>query len=292
MKGSWLVILLATITAILGGMAAGIGFFSNRAAAPFTITTLRGQEVQVYGEGLYRYDSLFFGAGYKGQDAVALFLGIPALIISILLYQRGSLVGHLLLTGLLGYFLYLYSSVALGVAYNQIFILYIGAFGAALFAFIVCFNAAILRLNAIGDLGGIPTKALSIFMFVAGGITLFAWGAPVIQSLIGGISPARMAHYTTMVTYVIDLAVITPATFICAALLLKNYPLGVIVGVPLLTVLILLTPQIILSTIFQYRAGVAFKTAEIIGPIAGFVLLGGASLYFLVRILRDIPKIA
>jgi hypothetical protein len=290
MKGSWLIILLASLTALLGGMAAGIGFFTNRPSNPYTITTLRGEEVEIYGEGIYAYDSLFFAAGYKGQDAVALFLGVPALIVALLLYQRGSLVGHLLLTGLLGYFLYVYSSVALGVAYNSIFILYIGAFASALFAFIISFNAMLLRLNAIGQFGKMPTRSLFIFMLIAGGITLFAWGAPIIQAMREGVSPARMAHYTTMVTYVIDLAVITPSTFIASYLLYKNQPSGIVLAVPLLTLLLLLTPQIIFSTIFQYRAGVAFETAEIVGPVVGFIILGSASLYFLIRIFSNIPK--
>jgi len=41
-----------------------------------------------------------------------------------ILYQRGSMGGQLLLTGTLGYFLYLYASMALGAAYNRLFVVY------------------------------------------------------------------------------------------------------------------------------------------------------------------------
>jgi hypothetical protein len=84
--------------------------------SPFTFTTLRGETTQIYGQGLYRYDTIFTGAGFKGQDIIMLILGIPLLVLSIRFYQRGSLRGGVLLMGVLGYVLYVYASMALGAA--------------------------------------------------------------------------------------------------------------------------------------------------------------------------------
>ncbi len=291
MKTSWLIVLLASLTAILGGIAAGVGFFMNKPGSPRAFLTLRGQEVQLYGEGLYQFDTLFFGAGYKGQDAVALFLGVPLLIVSILVYQRGSLAGHLLLTGLLGYFLYLYSSMALGAAYNPLFLVYVAAFSLSLFGFILSFNAAALRLAALQVIDVVPARGLAIFMLAAGAVTLFVWGAPLVSALIQGVPPARMDSYTTMVTYALDLAVITPATFICAALLWRENSIGVVVAAPLLTLIILLAPQIILSTLFQHQAGIPFSVGEMVGPIAGFVVLGVAATWLFARLLQAVSQL-
>jgi hypothetical protein len=291
MKASWIVVLLATMVALLGGIAAGIGFFRNKAAVPRSFQTIRGDKVSLYGAGLYRFDSLFFGAGYKGQDAVVLFLGVPLLIITILLYQRGSLVGHLLLIGLLGYFIYVYASMAFGAAYNPLFLLYTAVFGFSLFGFIIVFNSAVLKLAAFDDLSSLPGSGLIIFMFVSGAITLFVWGAPLIEAFVSGSAPARMDSYTTMVTYAFDLAIITPATIICGFMILRGNALGYILAMPLLTLIVLLAPQIILSTIFQYRAGVPFSAGEMIGPMAGFVVLGAVGLWFLIRLLRSIPNL-
>lgn len=291
MKASWIVVLLATLTALLGGIAAGIGFFRNRTASPRSFTTLRGDEIEVYGSGLYRYDTLFFGAGYKGQDAVVLFLGVPLLIVAILLYQRGSLAGHLSLVGLLGYFIYIYASMAFGAAYNPLFLLYTVVLSISLFGFIVAFNSAVLKLSALDDLSSLPGRGLIIFMFISGAITLFVWGAPLIEALVTGSTPARMDSYTTMVTYALDLAIITPATIICGFMILRGNALGFVVAMPLLTLIILLAPQIILSTIFQYRAGVPFSTGEMIGPVAGFVILGAVGLWLLTNLLRNISNL-
>jgi len=288
MKTSWLIVLLASLTALLGGIAAGVGFFMNKPSESRAFLTLRGQEVEIYGKGLYQFDTLFFGAGYKGQDAVALFLGVPLLVASILIYQRGSLTGHLMLTGLLGYFLYLYSSMALGAAYNPIFLVYVAAFAVSLFGFVLSFNSAVLRTAALEGLSVVPARGLAIFMLFAGGVTLFVWGAPLVTALIQGVPPARMDSYTTMVTYALDLAVITPATFICASLLLRENPIGVILAAPLLTLIILLAPQIALSTFFQQRAGVPLSMGEMVGPVAGFVVLGLAAGWLLIRMLQGV----
>jgi hypothetical protein len=292
MKVSSIVIVLSSLVALLAAIAAATGLSLKGGGGPFLFTTLRGQTAQIFGQGLYEYDTLFIGAGFKGQDAVALFLGVPLLVISIVLYQRGSVSGQLLLTGTLGYFLYLYASMALGASYNRLFLFYIAIFSASLFAFIQVFSAVNLDLVASQIPAGLPRRGLAIFMFAAGLVTLVVWGSPLVVALIKGGPPDRMDSYTTMVTYALDLAIITPATFLCAVLVLRGDPLGVVIAAPLLTLIVLLAPQIILSTIFQKSAGVPFTMGEMIGPVAGFVVLGLIAAWLLVAILRGLSKIA
>ena len=286
-----IVILLSSLIALLTVVATAMGLFSKGGGTPFAFSTLRGQTTQIFGQGLYRYDTVFFGAGFKGQDATALFLGVPWLVISIFLYQRGTGVGHLLLTGILGYFLYLYASMALGAAYNRLFLVYILIFSASLFAFILAFSSVDLDGIVNQIRAGLPRQGLAIFMFLAGFITLVVWGGPLISALITGSTPEKMDSYTTMVTYALDLAVITPATFLCSVLVLQGNPLGSVIASPLLTLIILLTPQIILSTIFQKAAGVPFTTGEMIGPVAGFVVLGFFAAWLLVKILKGLTEL-
>jgi len=287
MKPSTLVTLLASLVALSAAVAAGTGLFSQQEGEPFSFTTLRGQTAQVYGRGLYRYDTRFFAAGFRGQDAVALFIGVPLLVIAIVLYQRGSVSGQLLLTGALGYFFYLYASMALGAAYNKLSLLYILIFSASLFAFIRVFSAIDLDAVAAQIPAGLPRRGLGIFMLVAGGVTLVVWGAPMVTALLKGGPPDRMDSYTTMVTYALDLVIITPAALLCGVLVLQGEPLGYVIAVPLLTLVVLLAPQIILSTLFQKSAGVPFTTGEMVGPVAGFVVLGAIAAWLLVDILKS-----
>jgi hypothetical protein len=291
MKVSMFVIVLSLVVAVFSAAAAGAGLFIKDGGKPYPFTTLRGQTVQVWGQGLYRFDSVFFSAGFKGQDAVALFLGVPLLFLAIFLYQRGSLSGHLLLVGVLGYFLYLYASMALGAQYNRMFLVYILIFSASLFAIIQAFSSVDKQLIANKIPAGLPVNSLAIFMFMAGAITLFVWGAPIVSALLKGSTLDRMDHYTTMVTYALDLAIITPATILCGYLVLRGDPLGYVIASPLLTLIVILAPQIILSTVFQKAAGVPFTPGEMIGPISGFVILGFVALWLLIRILQVVSKV-
>jgi len=287
-KSSIAINILTLVVAVSAAFAAAVGLFWRDGGSLFSFSTLRDQTVQIFGRGIYRYDTLFFGAGFKVQDAVVLFIGVPLLIIALLRSQHGSAIGQLLLLGLLGYFLYVYASMALGASYNRLFLLYIIILSASLFAFIQAFSNVDLDMIAAHIPQGLPIRGLAIFMFVAGLVTLFVWGGPLATALVKGTPPERMDSYTTMVTYALDLAVITPATFLCAVLVLRGEPLGYAIAVPLLTLIILLAPQIILSTVFQRSAGVPFTTGEMVGPVAGFVILGLLASWLLVSILRAI----
>ena len=77
MKTSKAVVWLSVLIAVLALVAASIGLFWRDEGSPFSFTTLRGQTVWMYGRGLYRHDTLFIGAGNKGQDTVTLALGLP-----------------------------------------------------------------------------------------------------------------------------------------------------------------------------------------------------------------------
>ena len=77
MKTSNIVIWLSLLIAGLALIAATVGVFWQTDGNSFSFTTLRGQTVQIYGRGLYRYDTVFTGAGFRGTDVVTLLLGIP-----------------------------------------------------------------------------------------------------------------------------------------------------------------------------------------------------------------------
>lgn len=291
MQVSNLTLLLSSLVGVFSAVAAGIGLFVRGEGEPFTFTTLRGQEAKIYGRGLYRYDSLFIGAGYKGQDTVVLAGGVPLLALSVVLYERGTLIGQLMLTGVLGYFLYIYASMALGAAYNRLFLLYTMIFSLGLYTFLQLFSSVNTDAIAAAIPAGLPREALAAFMIVAGAVTLVVWGGPMVAALLKDGPPDRLDSYTTIVTYALDLAVITPATFLCAIQVLGDEPLGYVIAAPLLTIIILLAPQILLSTLFQRSAGVPFTRGEMIGPVAGFLVLGLIAVWIFVQIISGVSRV-
>jgi hypothetical protein len=283
------VVWLSAAIIVLVIIATSLGLFWQTANVPSSFISLRGQTVDIYGQGLYRYDTVFSAAGYKGTDLVVLCLSIPFLIVLTFLYKRGSLRAGLLLTGLLTYILYVYASLALGAAFNELFLVYTAIFGASFFALILIIksvNWSVLQLQTIKSL---PRRFPAILLFVCGLVTIFVWITPIITSLVSSKPPDRLDSYTTLMTFALDLAIITPSTFIAGSLIFKRTPFGYIMAFALFGVIIMLAPGIIASTISQIRSGISFTPGEVIGPTAGFVILGLLAIWVIVTILRCLP---
>lgn len=278
---SWLIVVLALV-------AVGAAFLWPNDGAPFTVTSLRGQEVQIYGRGLYRFDTLFTGAANRGNDVATLILGIPLLVYATLRYRCGSLRCALLLLGTLVYFLYLSSSYALGIAFNRLFPLYIALFSASLFSFVLLFASIDRRLLADHLAPDLPRRPIATFMFISGLATLVIWLLPLLNDLALNQLPPASGTYTTKITDVLDLGIITPATLIAGTLIWRRNPVGYLVAFSLLVLEMLLLPLIAAQTVSQLAAGIAFTPAEIMGPMVGFATLGLLALWVTVVLLRNV----
>lgn len=289
MRPSPIVFWLSLLTLVLAAIAAGAGLFWTGGPGPFPFTTLRGETAQIYGQGLYHYDTVFAAAGYKGVDATLLAFGLPALIVCALLYRRGSLRGGLLLTGVFAYFLYAYISYAFGAAFNPLFLVYVALYSASFFALVLTLTSIDLRTLPPQVLAGLPRLGPGLFMLAGGLITSVVWLSPLVSAMLQGRPPDLLNSYTTKVTDALDLGLITPATLIAGLLILRRDPLGYRLAFPLLGIILLLVPQIILGTILQLAAGVAFSPGAIIGPISGFLVLGLLAIWVTVVILRRLP---
>ncbi len=278
---------LAVLIAVLGALAAGAGLtWPARDLTTTTVITPRGTVVDLYGHGLYRFDSVFVGAGFVGQDWVTLAIGVPLLVMAVHHYRKGGPWGALLLTGVLSYFLYVYASTALSAAYNELFLVYVALFSMSSFALFLAYREAELRCAPALTRGDLPRIGPATFMFVAGAVTLIVWVSPLIAAMIARDAPPRLDG-TTKVTEVLDLGIIVPLSLLSGALILKRNPTGYLLAVPLLGLIIMLVPVMIMATTSQVRAGVSFSVAEIIGPISGFMMLGMAALWVLAAILRS-----
>jgi hypothetical protein len=277
---------LSAAIGVLALVAAGLGLFWTSGEAPATFATLRGQTVALFGHGIYRFDTLFIGAGNHGTDATTLLLGIPALAVTTLLYRRGSLRGALVHVGILAYFLYVYLTYAVGVAYNELFLVYVAIFSASFFAFVLAMLSFDLEALAGRLSPTVSRRGPAAFMFFAALLTTFVWLEPIVTGLTSGAAPVLLDSYSTFVTYALDLAVITPTLVLSGYLILRRQTLGYLLTFPTLVILIMLFPAISAQTAFQVTAGVQFTTPEIVGPIGGFLVASLGAVWVLVNVLR------
>ena len=104
--------------------------------------------------------------------------------------------------------------------------IYIALFSSSLFALIILVKSInTVELRKIQKWIN-PSKGLSVFLIISG-ISLFvAWLPDIITSLVNGKSLTLIEIYTTEITYVLDMGIISPMIFICLFLLKKQDGLG------------------------------------------------------------------
>jgi hypothetical protein len=282
----WLVpsIGILSVIAAVGGLA----WPSD--GEPFTVTSVRGSEVEVFGRGLYGHDSLFKAGANQGSDVTTLVVGVPLLALSALWALRGSLRGRLLLLGALVYFLYVYASYALAIAYNDLFLVYVALFAASLYALVMAFTSIAPAALAARFRPGLPRPAPAVLMFASTTVLVSIWLMEPLASLLADEEPRHLGASTTMFTNALDLAVLAPATFIAGLLIRRRQALGYLIALSLLVLEAMLAPMIALQTLFQVEAGVSFTAGEVVGPIAGFVVLAAVALWVMARLLSEISE--
>src|SRR5919202_231403 len=287
MKTSKTLIWLSALIAVLALIAAGVGLFWRYGGSPFTFTNLHGQTVQMYGQGVYRYDSRLVGTGYRVQDAVTLLLGIPLLVCALLRYRRGSLKGGLLLAGMLTYFLYTYASMALGAAYNTLFLVYVALFVASLFGLVLALTAFDVQALPRHVSNRMPWRGIAFFLIVTGVVLFAVWlFMSILPALIQGQTPPDLGSYTTVITWAMDLGVVGPALIVVGVLLRQRAPVGYLLAAALLVFSTVLGISLAAMGIAPFLAGL-FGIGQFIGMVVSFAILALVALWFTVVLFRN-----
>ena len=122
---------------VLSIIASCLGLFLGGGPGEYYFESINNETVRIYGEGLYRNDSIAMVAQGKASDLITLVIGVPLLLIGLVLNMRYSFRGKLLLTGTLAYFLYTYMSYSFLWSYNKLFLVYVLIMSLSLFSFIL-----------------------------------------------------------------------------------------------------------------------------------------------------------
>lgn len=256
--------ILLVLIILFSTFACYMGLFYNTGGKPFEFTSIRGETVEIYGDGIYKFDSKSIVAQAKAQDAVTLFLGIPLLVFSWILFRKNSIKGKLLLTGTLAYFLYTYISYTFLSAYNELFLIYVTLYSICLFAFILSIRT--INISALPELysNKFPKVTIAVFlMFVGFSITMM-WMGRIVPPLLKGRPPAGLESYTTLPIQAMDLGLVVPVSVLAAILLLKAKPWGFLLASIILIKAVTLTAAIDAMIIAQLMAGFKLNIAELV----------------------------
>ncbi|MBK9601630.1 MAG: hypothetical protein IPO36_07270 [Anaerolineales bacterium] len=284
MKPNNIVIRLALLIIPLALLAAGAGVFWQGTGEPYPFETLRGETVMIRGHGLYRYDTVNSSSQELGQDIVTLLIGTPLLIAGIVLSRKGTLRGQLLLTGVLGYFLYTYASMCFLTAFNPFFLVYVALFSLSLFGFILSMKNLDVDEVASHIQDGFPRRAIATYFIIVAVFLTLAWLGLVASPSLTWTPPNGLESAITMVIQALDLGIIVPTAFITASLLIKKQAWGYALSSVMLLKILTMGAALISMIIVQFLAGV--KIDPIVSII--FILISISGIIFGILALRNI----
>jgi hypothetical protein len=285
---NWLVPLIA----VLALVAAGAGLFWQDGGNSYDFTTLYGEKVQIYGQGLYAHDTIFSAGASQGADLIALFIALPLLVVSFVLYRRGSLRGGFLVVSALAYYLYYGASLGFVVAYNNLYLIYLALFSASFFAFILSFTMFDLPTLPTRISQRLPRRGTAVFMFVAGFGTAFIWLSDVVNALSTNGVPEALGVNISLITYTLDVGIIAPAALLAGVLLLRRAPLGYLLTGILSIMLALVGAMVIGQTVMQLNIGVKLSPGQLVGKVGTWIIMGGIAVWLSIAFLRNLSNSA
>jgi hypothetical protein len=263
MKNNKTLFILVMLILILSAIVSIIGILTSQNPEYYTFTAITKETVTIYGTGIYKNDSVSVVAQGIASDMVTLFLAIPVTAIALYLFHKNSFRAQLTLTGLIGYFLYTYTSYTFLWSYNPLFIVYTTLMSLSLFAFIIAMTSFDLTTIPHRFSGKFPVKLISGYLIAISILLALLWLGKLAPTF-GGAIPVGLEHYTTLVIQGMDLGFIVPAGLITAFLLIKRRALGYLLSSVLIvkgTAMLIAISMMIINMIIQ---GVYVSWIEIV----------------------------
>jgi hypothetical protein len=278
--------ILVFMIAAVAALATLTGILSAGGPGPFAYTTIRGQQVTIYGRGLYRDMSADVAVQGIAQDYVTLFAGIPLLLVALFAARAGSLRGLFLLSGALGYFLLTYLFYTAMGMYNALFLAYVFLLGASFFAFILTlFSYRVDTLKETFRSERLPRVA-GLFLIVNAALIALLWFSVVVPPLLNGtIIPPQVLHYTTLIVQGFDLGLFLPMAIVSGWLALQKNSYGYLFTPVYIVFLSLLMTALSAKIAFMAAAGVNVVPAVFIIP--AFTAI---SVVFAVLLLKNVRQ--
>ncbi len=266
---------LTLITIILMVVTSIAGILSINFSRSYDIMNQYGHTVKLYGYGIYAYDTYLQASTSIGTDICALFVVVPLFIYSYINYtKKDDLISELKLIAIYAVVFYYSASIAFGLTYNRLFLVYVALFGCSLFGMF----KHICRINL--NKSAISTKGLRMFLIISGIALMVAWLPDVIPTVLNGKTLNLIGVYTTNITYVLDMGIISPICFLTLYLLRKQNPIGTLLLAILIKLCIIVGIMMLPQTICQIVAGCDLPLPVLITKSFSFIALGGFAFYF------------
>ena len=266
---------LAIVTILLLCVISMAGILSMDFTHKYEFVNQYGHIVEMYGYGIYEHDTFFSAPISIGTDFNILFVTVPMFIYIFWQYRKTkSSIDELKLISMYAVTFYYAASISFGVTYNQLFLVYMLLFSCTLFG--MFYHIYHIRW----DKSIVCTKGMKIFLIISGVALYVAWFPDVLPSLLSGDTLAQIGVYTTMITYVLDMGIISPLCFVTLALLKKKNPLGTMLWAIMLRACMIVGSMMITQTACQVISGCDLPFPVLATKSLSFLVLGVFAIYF------------
>ena len=119
---------------------------------------------------------------------------------------------------------------------------------------------------------------------------LLAWLPDIIPTIFSDNTLPLIEVYTTEITYVLDMGIVSPVIFICLYQLKHQQIFGSILLAINLNTCAIIGIMVILQTALQVRAGIGIALPVIITKVGIFVFLAVISVYYNIKFYRNIKN--
>ncbi len=232
----------------------------------------------MYWPATYARETPYSRAGGLASDIVDLLLVVPVLLISGIKGYQGSVPARLVWLGTQGYLLYNFVIYAFGVHFNALFLVYCATLSLCLFATV--FSLQFVPLEQIAQTYGprAPRKTIAIvFLVLAIQTAVFDLRADIAAILAGRVPQDIIdANQSVNFVHVLDLGFLLPALCITAILLFRRKASGYALAPAFLTLLAIMSMELVSILTVMGRAGFGMSFPMIIFFAAlgvGFTIL-------------------
>lgn len=264
-----MLIILLTLTVTICGIC------SFNTTQYYNVVNQYGEDIQMWGAGIYSHDSYFKAPIFIGTDFTILIVAVPLICLTFLKANKTRDVEYYIQNfSVLSLLFYYATSLAFGVTYNNLHLVYIALFSVCFFSIsLILAKLHMISIYQKGICSYRLTKGMEVFLLIAG-ISLFvAWLPDIITSITKGTSLELIEVYTTEITYVLDMGIISPLIFLTYYLVRKKNFIGYVLLRMIFKVFIGVGVMLPIQSAFQLLAGISIPIPALITKVLIFVIL-------------------
>lgn len=239
-----------------------------------------GETIKMWGAGIYAHDSYFKAPIFIGSDVTILVFVIPMAMLTFIKARKIQSIEYCIRSfGVDCLLLYYSASLAFGVTYNYLHLAYIALFGLCFF----CVWVMLIKLHTLE----VQRGNVCLYPFTKGMKIFVAWFPDIIASIVNQSSLDLIEVYTTEITYVLDMGIISPLMFITYHQIKHGKFIGYVLIRMIFKICVIIGIMLPMQSIFQMLAGVSIPIPALITKILIFVLLAVSAAFFDHRLKRD-----